>query len=209
MLRKSLGLFIGMCYSSFLLASGASQELSGTLAAYKTFSAIFSQKTFTANGRLISSAKGKFWLSRPNRFRWNALSPNKQMIVGDGQYVWIYDVDLMQVTKQPFVNRGQSPINILISDAKTLTSHYRVEKKTMIDGQVQYRLTAKAENSSLRGIQLFFKKGLLTAMALDNNLGQHSVFSFSGMALNSRIASSVFRFRVPKGVDVINNQGGM
>ena len=37
-------------------------------------------------------------LERPGRFRWQTKEPMEQLVVADGQKMWVYDVDLEQVT---------------------------------------------------------------------------------------------------------------
>ena len=41
--------------------------------------------------------RGEFLLERPGKFRWTVAKPYKQLLVGDGQRVWIFDEDLNQV----------------------------------------------------------------------------------------------------------------
>ena len=53
--------------------------------------------------KTIQESKGRLWIERPNKFRWNYESPAKQQIVSDGTRLWIYDEDLKQVTvRAPF-----------------------------------------------------------------------------------------------------------
>ena len=201
--------FVLLFFCSILSsASTLSSELSGLLSKYRSFSAGFIQKTYSNRGRLLSTSKGDFWLARPNQFRWSVVSPNKQVIVGDGRFVWIYNVALMQVTKQRFVNRAQSPINVLVSDSKTLDAYYTVSKKNLTSHRVEYHLVARDQEGSIRSISLRFDKAVLSSMTLDNSLGQHAVFLFSKVSLNPTLSSDVFRFIVPKNVDVINNSPG-
>jgi outer membrane lipoprotein carrier protein len=46
--------------------------------------------------QLVST--GEFVCDRPNRFRFEYLRPFPQLIVADGQRVWLYDPDLQQAT---------------------------------------------------------------------------------------------------------------
>ena len=42
--------------------------------------------------------RGRMRFSRPDRFRFDYLTPYEQVIVADGQAIWLYDVDLAQVS---------------------------------------------------------------------------------------------------------------
>ena len=55
------------------------------------------------------TSSGTFEFSRPSRFRFIYKKPFEQTIVADGQTLWLYDVDLNQVTarKQADVLGGE------------------------------------------------------------------------------------------------------
>ena len=57
----------------------------------------FQQKVFDKSGKLVQESRGNFSFLRPGRFRWTYVKP-PQLIVGDGERVWIHDADLNQVT---------------------------------------------------------------------------------------------------------------
>ena len=57
----------------------------------------FEQKVYDKDGKLVQESKGSFSFQRPGRFRWTYVKP-PQVIVGDGERVWIHDRDLNQVT---------------------------------------------------------------------------------------------------------------
>src|SRR6185369_16836028 len=44
------------------------------------------------------TSTGTFEFTRPNRFRFDYKKPFEQVIVADGQTLWLFDVDLNQVT---------------------------------------------------------------------------------------------------------------
>ena len=52
----------------------------------------------TARPRARKTSTGTFEFQRPNRFRFDYRKPFEQTIVADGQTLWLYDVDLNQVT---------------------------------------------------------------------------------------------------------------
>src|SRR5437870_6519318 len=58
----------------------------------------FEQKVFDRDRKLVQEAKGSFVLLRPGSFRWVYDKPVDQLIVGDGERVWIYDRELKQAT---------------------------------------------------------------------------------------------------------------
>lgn len=58
----------------------------------------FRQRVVDRSGKLVNEAEGIFAFRRPGAFLWNYEKPWKQQVVSDGQTLWLYDEDLMQVT---------------------------------------------------------------------------------------------------------------
>jgi len=58
----------------------------------------FTQVVLDANLQTIKQSSGTLAIKRPNRFRWDYAAPNREVIDADGRRVWIYDVELQQVT---------------------------------------------------------------------------------------------------------------
>ncbi|MDN8806899.1 outer-membrane lipoprotein carrier protein LolA, partial [Staphylococcus aureus] len=73
--------------------------------------------------------------------------PYKQTIVGDGQTVWLYDVDLAQVTKSSQDQAiGGSPAAIL-SNKTALESSYTLKEDGSSNGIDYVRATPKRNNA--------------------------------------------------------------
>ena len=64
----------------------------------KTGRAAFTQAVTSPDGAKKKTSSGSFEFARPNRFRFAYTKPFEQLIVADGQKVWIYDADLNQVS---------------------------------------------------------------------------------------------------------------
>jgi outer membrane lipoprotein carrier protein len=64
----------------------------------KSGRAVFTQTVTSADGAKKRVSSGSFEFARPNRFRFAYAKPFEQLIVSDGQKVWIHDVDLNQVS---------------------------------------------------------------------------------------------------------------
>src|SRR3990170_5322463 len=74
----------------------------------------FEQKVYDKGGKLTQEAKGSFVFQRPGRFRWVYEKPADQVIVGDGERVWIYDRELNQVTVRKLTAAlGSTPAALL------------------------------------------------------------------------------------------------
>ncbi len=50
----------------------------------------FNQETDVKATRQIKKAKGRIWIKRPNKLRWETLEPDPNILVSDGQTFWFY-----------------------------------------------------------------------------------------------------------------------
>ena len=84
------------------------------LSEVKSAKAHFKQLVLDKKLTTVQEASGTMLFSRPGKFRWVYEKPYEQLIVGDGAKLWMYDVDLKQVTvKQMDRALGSSPAALL------------------------------------------------------------------------------------------------
>lgn len=166
----------------------------------KTLKANFTQTVYSAHKKVLHSSKGQFAISRPNRFRWETKSPNQQLIVADGSIIWIYDIDLEQVSKKPQqASLAGSPAAFLSGESALIAKQYQVQSS----GKNQYLLTPKQSESDFKNIKLIFSEQRLTQMKLTDGLGQTTELKFNNVVVNHSLSRNLFSFTIPKGVDVI------
>ena len=153
--------------------------------------------------REISHSDGNMALQRPGHFRWQTKNPMAQIIVADGKKIWIYDVDLEQVTvKDQNKNLGET-IGLFLSGYNEVVAHdFIVTLSTHGNAQI-FNLHAKAEKENFQIVKLGFVGGALTTMELFDHLGQRTVVKFSNIKINNRISKKLFIFKPTKGVDVV------
>src|SRR5919106_2283837 len=78
----------------------------------------FEQQVHDRNGKITQQSKGSFVFQRPGLFRWVYAKPVDQVIVGDGERVWIHDRDLNQVTVRKLsAALGSTPAALLAGSA--------------------------------------------------------------------------------------------
>jgi outer membrane lipoprotein carrier protein len=151
------------------------------------------------------TSSGTFEFSRPNRFRFNYKKPFEQIIVADGQTLWLYDVDLNQVTqrKQAAV-LGSTPAALIASapDLATLRKDFNLEAAGEKDGVQWVQATPKAKEGQLHSMRVGFRGNDLAALEILDGFGQRSVLTFTKMELNAQIAPQTFQFKPPPSADV-------
>ena len=191
-------------------AAGGMESLENFVKTAKSGHAEFTQ-IVTAPGRDGQAARsktstGSFEFSRPNRFRFDYRKPFEQTIVADGQTLWLYDVDLKQVTsrKQAQV-LGSTPAALIASspDLVALKKDFNLEAIADRDGLQWVQATPKIKDGQLHSVKVGFRGNELASLDILDSFGQRSVISFSKMELNAGVAADSFQFKPPQGVDVV------
>ena len=173
------------------------------LEATHTLQADFSQELLDGGGNLVETAAGAFYLKRPNRFLWSYSEPFEQQVVADAENLWIYDVELEQVTVGPLEGAiASSPAMLLSGDGRIRDGFEIVESSR--DGTIVWISLAPIEQGvDFRSVQVGFDDGELFALVLMDALGQVTSIQFRNLAVNPGIEDAFFEFVPPAGADVI------
>ena len=170
-----------------------------------TFKASFIQVVLDENLLALEESSGLLWIARPGRFRWDYESVHGQSIVADGEVLWLYDVELEQVTRRAQESAiGQTPA-VLLSGGQQYRKDYNV---TILgrQGAVNWiSLVPKFSDGSFAEIQLGFEGETLRLIQLLDELNQITRVTLANVVENEPISDSVFQFVPPTGVDVISD----
>lgn len=151
------------------------------------------------------NSSGSFQILRPGLFKWDYTKPYKQTIVGDGKNIWLYDVELKQVTQSNQDQTiGDSPAAIL-SNKAALDASYSLKEDGSSNGIDYVLATPKKANAGYQFIRLGFKGDTLAAMELKDSFGNQTTIQFNGLNTKPNLSRSAFKFTPPKGVDVLKN----
>ena len=152
------------------------------------------------------SSSGTFEFSRPSRFKFIYRKPFEQTIVADGQTLWLYDVELNQVSsrKQSSV-LASSPAALIASaaDVKALQADFTLSAAPDKDGLEWVLASPKAKEGMLQSVRVGFKGTELAVLEIVDSFGQRSVMSFSGLRVNTPLEPATFQFKPPMGADLI------
>lgn len=159
----------------------------------------------------VKTSSGTFEFSRPGRFRFVYKKPFEQSIVADGQTLWLFDVDLNQVTarKQALV-LGSTPAALIASapDLKALEADFTLADGPDKEGLQWVLATPRAKDGQLQMIRVGFKAvvgqaPVLSALDILDNFGQRSLLTFAQFEVNPVLSAATFQFKPPLGADVI------
>lgn len=167
----------------------------------------FEQRVFSPDGRINEESHGSIALSVPRQFRWEYETPFPQLIVADGDKVWIFDPDLEQVQVRPQGSEEQrSPLTALV-DPSELDRQFELKDGGEEPGVVWVELLPKGEDAPFSQARLGFFDGALVRMEMIDSLAQKTVVGFTAWQRNPTFEPGTFRFVPPPGVDVIGDTG--
>ena len=185
--------------------AAAVEKLHRFLDTMKTLRADFAQIVVAKNGKKSQQSSGVMMISRPGKFRWQIDKPYSQLLVGDGEKVWIYDQDLRQVTvKKVDAAIGSTPAALLVG-GKTLEKNFTLREIGARDGLEWLEAIPKTADSGFEKIQIGFSGNDVKAMELFDNFGQMTSLYFNNIDRNPQLAASLFSFKPPAGVDVLGD----
>jgi len=208
MLRKFLALFALAALAP--LWAGGLDSLDAFIKSTRSGRATFVQ-TVTAPPKDGQAARpkvssGTFEFQRPSRFRFVYKKPFEQTIVADGQTLWLYDVDLAQVTarKQGQV-LGSTPAALIASaaDLRALDADFVLSDAQPMDGLEWVLAMPRNKDNSLSNVRVGLKGNTLVMLDIVDSFGQRSVLQFSAFEANPALDPSIFQFKPPAGVDVL------
>jgi outer membrane lipoprotein carrier protein len=168
----------------------------------KSGRAAFTQTVTSADGAKQKRSSGSFEFARPNRFRFTYAKPFEQVIVSDGQKVWIFDADLNQVSVRKLTQAlGATPAALLAG--ASLDKEFELVAQASKDGIDWVLATPRQKDGAFQSMRIGFRGQELASVEILDSFGQRSLLQFSQYAANLALPDPTFRFVPPPGADVI------
>ena len=171
----------------------------------KSATAHFEQQVLDRAGKPVERASGTFAFHRPGKFRWTYEKPHAQLLVGDGQKLWIYDPDLKQVTVKRIDQAISSTPAALLAGRDDITTLFTLRDAGSADGLSWVEASPKSRDTGFDRVRLGMQGTSLAAMELQDSLGGRTVLRFSDLKANVAVPAESFRFTPPAGADVLDD----
>jgi len=175
----------------------------------QTLEAAFQQKVVDEVGTTLELSSGRFYLSRPGKFRWDYRStdidiPQGQQIIADGKSIYMFDPDLEQVTQRSMQDAlAQVPSLLLVQSDAELESHFSISDIGLTDGLSWVALKPLDEDASYQQLLLGFSGNQLDSIRLLDGLGNETHLQLSDVVSNIKLSAKVFDFQIPEGADLL------
>jgi outer membrane lipoprotein carrier protein len=166
------------------------------------FSAEFEERRFSPQGDLVSSSLGKCRIHKPRRLYWEYFVPTEQLIVSDGDTLWIYEPQLEQVMISSISTMTSTALGPLLGSSENLDKLYTF--KAMSDVNWFQLRPVSGEQPSDRAIaDIRFMNGQIDEIKLLDGLGFVTRVIFSKVD-HTAFEPDIFHFIPPKNVDVVD-----
>ena len=183
-------------------ADDAAKRLQAALKNLDNVSAEFRQTLRDEDKKIVQQSRGTLKLQRPGKFAWIYTDPFKQQIVADGKELWIYDVELEQVTVKPMdAGLSNAPIMILMKQSD-VSEQFTINEV----GQRKYlywvELLPNSGDLEYTTIYIGLEDGSVRAMEMQDQFGQSTQIVFDNLRVGVVHDPATFKFVPPPGVDV-------
>ena len=133
------------------------------------------------------------------------ISLGEAYVQTDGKEAWFYSKKSEQAIRRTFKDFEQAniPVAFLLGAANVRDDFDVVERK---EGAIRHALdlTPKRTNAAMTRIELVCDDaGRISAMVVHDRSGNTSTIAFSDVRENTGLIDGLFRFKVPKGTEVI------
>jgi outer membrane lipoprotein carrier protein len=168
-----------------------------------TLAAKFEQSVLDTENARAGQMHGLFLLDRPGRFRWDYVSPQKQVILADGRDVWFIEEELKQVTRhlQKWALKN-TPAAFLTMEAE-VEDDFEIIEIGERRGMQWLELIPRDEDTDLNRVLLAFAGKELRHMELNDKFGIVSRFRFFDIERNVPIDPDLFVYEGADDWDVL------
>ncbi len=181
----------------------AANDLQRFFSDVQSYTAKFSQVVLDESFNLLQESSGTLWIQRPDKFRWDYDIPFEQHIVGDGERIWVHDVELQQVTvRRVSGGLGATPALLLAGRGK-LDENFSVNSLGS-QGQLEWtQLIPKNKDGGYEEIRIGFENGRIRILEMVDGFGQTTRIALRNANENVEINAGKFVFEPPPGTDVV------
>ena len=152
--------------------------------------------------------RGKLYLQRPARMRWEYQAPEEKLAVVDGKQTWLYVPAENQVIVGTLEEvRRSGAAGLLLAGRVRLRRDFRVETagEDAEPGTATLRLTPVEANEEFAELELTVSLGdlLPVRIVVHGHLGDVMTYHLSHVRAGVALDPSLFRFEPPEGVEVV------
>ncbi len=170
-----------------------------------TLQASFRQTIQQPDDDNVYASSGVFYLKRPGQLRWEYEDPATQVIVADGNRIWLHDLELEQVSHRSQKAALKGTPAQLLSGSAPVEENFELEDQGEREGFSWLELRPKEKEAQFAKVRLGLAENQLQRMEMYDNFGQVTRFIFYDIQRNPQLAPQLFVFVPPPQIDLIGD----
>lgn len=183
--------------------------VAGIESRYQTpgFSAEFEQQSILKAMAVTDTASGRMVVKQPDRMRWEYLTPESQIIIANGNDLWIFRPEENQVMKgkaPAFFGDGKGAG--FLANVQTIRKNFQIFLEPSDDSSCyRLRMIPRTTTEDVMVVTLDVDKTDFDVRRIitTNAYGDETRIDLKNLNLNAVPADALFRFRIPPDADVI------
>jgi outer membrane lipoprotein carrier protein len=169
----------------------------------ESLNAKFTQTVVAPDGSLESESSGEVWLMQPGLFRWAYGGDFPELIIADGEKLWLYDPTLEQVTVKAQSGLAENSPLMLLTDLGSLDEQFSVTEVGDYEGLDLLELVSINPESEFDRVMLGFNDNQLALMSLEDAFGLRTQVRFIEIDRNPELDPGLFIFVPPENTDIV------
>jgi outer membrane lipoprotein carrier protein len=171
------------------------------------FTARFTQASTIQAMDITDVAEGKVFVKRPGMMKWEYETPEPQIIVTDGELLWVYrpaDNQVMTGSAPAYFGGGKGAS--FLSDFRMIRDQFDVSMADEAEpGHYRLKLIPKEDRLDITEVFLSVGKDdpVIDRIVTYNSYGDKTAIALGHYQFNQKIDDSVFRFQIPEGADIV------
>ncbi|MFP4159079.1 MAG: LolA family protein [Desulfobacterales bacterium] len=172
----------------------------------RNFSVNFRQESTLQAMDITDEASGHAWFKHPGKMRWEYLEPERQVIVSDGDRLWIHRPEDRQVmvgdAADQFANgKGAS----FLADFKLLKEVFEVSLEECGEDLCRLKLVPREKKRDLAAVYLEVERKTMDIKQIEseNTYGDVTRIFLENLEFEPEMENRLFEFMIPSGADVI------
>lgn len=170
------------------------------------FVADFQQETEVKTLNRSLKASGRLSFKRPGKMLWRYEEPKGQIVLADGSHLYFLQPEQNQVIKSPLKNafRSDIPLSFLLG-LGNLKKDFNAVLKATENTQYILRLEPKGEAGGFSEILLGVSRSSadIVWVSIRDAANNLTSLRFSNMKKGVGLQDSLFRLKIPDGVDIV------
>ena len=176
-----------------------SELLQKKLAKFTNIQADFAQQVIDIEGQVIQQSWGQLTISRPGNFHWQVTKPEPELIVSNGQNMWLFSPFIEQVTIMNFSDAiAGTPFALLSGADASQWLNFNVKKV-----ENSFVVSNKDQQVNTNKFTFVFDNDdNISEFLVVEQQGQKSRFKLSNNKFDVKLAPDFFEFKVPEGIEI-------